>query len=114
MSPRGDGSSGSRYPVESIKAICDGDHPGKALAMKYSVCCEARAVVFVQWFMEVGNRKAELLAGRQCTECGQWLEINEIQRRTVRGWRRVKTSHHLTKFGHKLLRLRPSEHSKSV
>ena len=76
--------------------------------MKYRVCCEEKATVFVQLFLENTRKKAELLSGRMCSRCHQWLEINEVQRRSSHGWRRVRTSQHLTKWGKRLLKLDPS------
>jgi len=76
--------------------------------VKYSVCCEEKAIVFVQPFIENTGRKAEILRGRMCSKCRQWLEINEIQRHSRLGWRRVRTSQHLTKWGKRLLKLDPT------
>jgi hypothetical protein len=71
----------------------------------YSVCCEARISLVCQLFFDGPNGPAEIMAVTTCSECHRWLEITQIKRLTDSGWRRVKTSRHLTKEGQKLIRL---------
>jgi len=73
--------------------------------MKFSVCCEAKVSLVSQLFIDGPNGPAEIMALTTCSECQRWLEITYIARHTARGWRRVKTSRHLTEEGQKLIRL---------